>query len=1097
MAAFMLTLTVAPSRAQNITAAPDSTGTAIVHNGNTYTINGGTQAGANLFHSFQKFGLSPQETAHFLSNPSIRNVLGRVVGGNASTIEGLIRLSGGNSNLYLMNPAGIVFTQGARLDLPGSFAATTATQIGFEDGFFHAVGENDYTALTGDPTYFAFDTTTGSILNQGTLEVAAGKNLWLVGSSVLNTGTLKAPGGNVTIAAIPGQHQIRISQDNMLLNLVVEAVPMDEAEGTGQGVGTEPAEGTDRIGLQPIGLQATDLPRYLTGGSELDNANAVTIAADGTVHLSSNGDLREFQTGDVGIAGNIEAATVQLMAAGQVTSTDPASIQGDTTVVRFPGETDALSYNFIDSLIDDPNLFLYGGEQGSISRLVSSQENGIDVVTARLADLAQQGIQLDGLRIVAEGNEGNFWLGNAWVTDETIHDYAGQLSTWSGALTASADILLYSCFTALGETGEVLVSSLADMTGADVAASTTLTGNAALGGDWVLERQTGSIELGAGFEPAVMDDFAGTLQVFTATDATSLVGAINTANGNAQVDTINLAGNITLTAVDNVTDGPNGLPSILADGGNTLTINGMGNRIARDAAAPNFRLLHVALGAELEVNETTLSGGIADTGSVIILLPADSGGAIFNRGTVTINNSTISGNSALNDGGGVYSTASAANAATVTINNSLISGNTAGDNGGGLANSVFVGGGGPLPNASRMIVTNSTISGNMANDGGGVSNFGQNGDNSAVMTLTNSTISGNTATFTGGGVYNRGQSALFGATVTLANSTVTQNTVTHATFGRGGGIFNTGFFAANAGRVVLGNSIVAQNTASIEPDVHQDTPAANAPFDDQGNNLIGIDSQMLFSNSTLVGSIAAPLDPQLLPLGNYGGPTQTHAVLPDSPAFNAGSNALATGLTTDQRGANRVNGTVDIGAFEFQGYRLLAIAGNDQNTPVKTDFGTNLAVQLAESFANAPLPVAGLNVTFTANPGPSGASGSFASASATTNAAGIATAGVLTASAAGGDFTVTASAMGVTDGLFNLTNTGATVDETVIEKKVVTFATPIEGIDMSTRDFTQEPHDSLTAACQTIPAVTLGGVSEGDEEEQGSRNSQSEGGGGC
>ncbi|WP_204101727.1 MULTISPECIES: filamentous hemagglutinin N-terminal domain-containing protein, partial [Spirulina sp. CCY15215] len=94
-------------------AAPDGTGTIINYNGNTYHINGGTQAGANLFHSFQEFGLNPQEIANFLSNPDILNVVGRVTGGNPSIIQGLIQLTGGNSNLFLMNPSGWVFTQGA------------------------------------------------------------------------------------------------------------------------------------------------------------------------------------------------------------------------------------------------------------------------------------------------------------------------------------------------------------------------------------------------------------------------------------------------------------------------------------------------------------------------------------------------------------------------------------------------------------------------------------------------------------------------------------------------------------------------------------------------------------------------------------------------------------------------------------------------------------------------------------------------------------------------------------------------------------------------------------------------------------------------
>ena len=95
-----------PANAQSITAAPDSTGTIINYNGNTYHINGGTQAGANLFHSFQEFGLNPQEIANFLSNPSIANVVGRVTGGNPSIIQGLIQLTGGNSNLFRMNPSG-------------------------------------------------------------------------------------------------------------------------------------------------------------------------------------------------------------------------------------------------------------------------------------------------------------------------------------------------------------------------------------------------------------------------------------------------------------------------------------------------------------------------------------------------------------------------------------------------------------------------------------------------------------------------------------------------------------------------------------------------------------------------------------------------------------------------------------------------------------------------------------------------------------------------------------------------------------------------------------------------------------------------------
>lgn len=161
-----------PLQAQSITPAADGVGTMIEHNGNTYHIGGGTQAGANLFHSFQEFGLSPSEVANFLSNPEIQNVVGRVVGGDPSVIEGLIRLSGGDSNLYLMNPAGWVFTNGASLDVPGSFGVTTATRMGFGEGFFSAMEDTSLGDLTGSPTHLLFDSAQpGTILTSGDLTV--------------------------------------------------------------------------------------------------------------------------------------------------------------------------------------------------------------------------------------------------------------------------------------------------------------------------------------------------------------------------------------------------------------------------------------------------------------------------------------------------------------------------------------------------------------------------------------------------------------------------------------------------------------------------------------------------------------------------------------------------------------------------------------------------------------------------------------------------------------------------------------------------------------------------------------------------------------
>jgi hypothetical protein len=150
--------------------------------------------------------------------------LTRVVGGDASIINGLIQVAGGNANLYLMNPAGVIFGPNAMINVPGDFVVTTATGIGFgNDQWFNAVGSNDYQTLVGNPSQFAFDLANpGAIFNGGNLTVGEGKNISLIGGTVLNTGTISAPGGDIAIAAIPGTSRVKISKAGNLVSLEVE-----------------------------------------------------------------------------------------------------------------------------------------------------------------------------------------------------------------------------------------------------------------------------------------------------------------------------------------------------------------------------------------------------------------------------------------------------------------------------------------------------------------------------------------------------------------------------------------------------------------------------------------------------------------------------------------------------------------------------------------------------------------------------------------------------------------------------------------------------------------------------------------------------------
>ncbi len=277
-----------PAWGQSIQVAGDGTDTLVTPSGNQFNISGGILSGdgKNLFHSFEQFGLSTGEVANFLSNPNIRNILGRVVGDNPSVINGLIQVSGGNSNLFLMNPAGIVFGANASLNVPASFTATTANGIGFDgDRWFNAVGQNDYQKLVGTPNRFALDgMQPGSIVNAGNLVVAQGQNLTLLGGRAINTGQLTAPQGNITIAAVPGKTSVRLGQTGQLLSLEIE--PPRDTQG------------------QILPITPLDLATLLTGGGGVLETG-LSANPDGTLLLTNTNKIVPAAGGDAIVSGSL------------------------------------------------------------------------------------------------------------------------------------------------------------------------------------------------------------------------------------------------------------------------------------------------------------------------------------------------------------------------------------------------------------------------------------------------------------------------------------------------------------------------------------------------------------------------------------------------------------------------------------------------------------------------------------------------------------------------------------------------------------------------------------------------------------------------
>jgi len=249
--------------------------------------------------------------------------------------------------------------------------------------------------------------------------------------------------------------------------------------------------------------------------------------------------------------------------------------------------------------------------------------------------------------------------------------------------------------------------------------------------------------------------------------------------------------------------------------------------------------------------------------------------------------------------------------------------------------------GGGISIYGQAVITNSTITGNQGVSAGGIDVYD---DGSAVV--VNCTIGNNTSEDTGGGINAVGSSSL-----QVINCTIIGNAGT-----TGGGVVANG-----TGTNIMINTIVTGNVLATGggSDV-------TGVFGTALNNLISsVDMSTNITNGVngnICGTAAAPVNPLLSGFGNFGGLTQTLALLPGSPAIDAG--IVVPGVpATDQRGMGRV-GAVDIGAFESQKFVMTIVSGNEQFQHINQQYNLPLVVLVT---ANNPIePVAGGLVLFSA-----------------------------------------------------------------------------------------------------------------------------------
>ncbi|MBW4671091.1 MAG: filamentous hemagglutinin N-terminal domain-containing protein [Cyanomargarita calcarea GSE-NOS-MK-12-04C] len=393
-------------------------------------IDAGAIRGANLFHSFQEFNIRDGRGAYFSNPTGIENIFSRVTGTNASNIFGKLGVLG-NANLFLLNPNGIIFGSNASLDIAGSFSASTANSLNFGDDKFSATNPTDAPLLSVKvPLGVQFNQNQPSaIANSGNLSVGTGQNLNLMGGTVVSTGQLSAPSGQVAVASVPGGSVVNLSPSAQFLNIQTSS-PV-------ASVGT------------------SSLSELLTSVDERSRPG-LTVNSNGQVELAGSG--LPVVDGDV-VAKNVTAQTATLTAKNNLTLVE--------SQLGTNGDLNLLAGNTVrvrDS-VANPFVAQAGG------KLLVQGRQGVDIFAL---NNSSSGLVSGGDMVLRSGNtvggDAHYWAGGNFRIEELDGSLGGLFSPYDPIIRASGDVSFASY---RGNSlhilagGSVRIDGTVEITGAD------------------------------------------------------------------------------------------------------------------------------------------------------------------------------------------------------------------------------------------------------------------------------------------------------------------------------------------------------------------------------------------------------------------------------------------------------------------------------------------------------------------------------------------------------------------------------------------------------------------------------------------------------
>lgn len=455
----MLVVWLTAGTAQVITSmTPDGTlGTEIMQNGHVYEISGGARPenGSNLFHSFDRFNLGTGDTAHFLGPQGVDNIIGRVTGGAASMIDGRLQA---DATLFLLNPHGMMFGPNATLNINGSFHASTADVLRFEDGSEFAVYLSGQSSLSvAAPSAFGFvNATPAAIAIQGsTLEVSEGKTLSIVGGDIdIAGGNLRASSGQINLVSAASVGDVTFDgvrpDTGALTALGSITITGSQLEASGQVSGRMAGQIVirgDQLTIAQSRMRVTNRSEQGGGGVDIEVDHAIILS--GTDILSD--------TLDAGQGGHIvlRGASLTLDEAARIRSeTFGAGSGGDITLAVESlelTENAAISSNSLFSTGAAGYIMIHGrGGHGTAAQSVTLRSSTLSTQVAGQGDEGTIAIVAEVLNL----DHANLTAATTGAGD------AGDIILHVGHLNATQQTTISSSSTAQGAAGTITIRGL-------------------------------------------------------------------------------------------------------------------------------------------------------------------------------------------------------------------------------------------------------------------------------------------------------------------------------------------------------------------------------------------------------------------------------------------------------------------------------------------------------------------------------------------------------------------------------------------------------------------------------------------------------------